>query len=81
MPRAAKWGTEARRKLANGGAAPLPADNPGKLFVGGLAWETDDFSRREAFDEFGPPLCTPPHHITAAAAAVVTADSAGWCHR
>lgn len=24
-----------------------------KLFVGGLAWETDDFSLREAFEEFG----------------------------
>eukprot|EP01047_Picozoa_sp_COSAG01_P024276 COSAG01_NODE_1496_length_10123_cov_3.358739_7_plen_284_part_00 len=78
VPKVAKQRPPASR---GSGAAPLPADNPGKLFVGGLAWETDDFSLREAFDEFGPPLCTPPHHITAAAAAAVTADSAGWCHR
>ena len=28
-------------------------ENPGKLFVGGLAWETDTYMLRTAFEEFG----------------------------
>ena len=63
--------TRQKSPAGRGSAAAAPrADNPSKLFVGGLAWETDDFSLREAFDEFGPPFALPcPFMIAAAAAA------------
>ncbi len=36
----------------DGGGGGRP-ENPGKLFVGGLAWGTDNFTLRSAFEEFG----------------------------
>ena len=29
------------------------AEEPGKLFIGSLAWATDERALREAFDKFG----------------------------
>ncbi len=37
----------------DGGGGGGRPENPGKLFVGGLAWATDDFTLRAAFEEFG----------------------------